>query len=286
MTSRFFASFSLQDLIGNSTSLSSPGGGVSGAIGGASGFVGSGQSHYHKSESLSYPINISSEGEFDERELIESLRASVEQKIVESGGITNTSGYIPGNFNSCEFFIDYTQEGIQGRIIISGNITGRAYRLRADLEEKSQGQGPSFPMVVSSKIRPEGDYHVVAFLHGDPLAQDDKFHHIGTELIKECMKRIPAGFSIDDAKNLRYAEVWTLSRTPQHIKELLRQRGIRERHEMPEEYQDYEKVYFLNDVALRMYEEGGIVLNALTKVTDAQMPSGCSRNLRGPYIPK
>jgi len=215
-----------------------------------------------------------------------SLRASVEQEILESGASISTRGHIPGSFNSSEFFFEYTEEGTQGRIIISGNITGSAYRLRADIEERSEGGGPSFPVEAFGRIRPEGDYYVVAFAREDPLARGDQLHSIGAALIKESSKRIPVSFSNDDARSIRYAEVWTLSRMPQHIRELLRQNGMGERHEIPEEYKDYERVCFLNDVALRMYEEGGVVLNVLKKVTDADMPAGCSRNLRGPYIPK
>jgi hypothetical protein len=287
MTSRFFASFSLQDLIGNRfSSPSSPHCGATGGAGGGVGSVGPGRSYYHKSESLSCPIHRSGEGGFDERELIESLRASVEQEILESGASINTRGDIPGSFNSSEFFLEYTEAGTRGRIIISGNITGSTYRLRADIEERSEGGGASFPVEAFSRIRPEGDYYVVAFAREDPLARGDQLHSIGAALIKESSKRIPVSFSNNDAGSIRYAEVWTLSRMPQHVRELLQQNGMGGGHEMPEEYKGYEKVCFLNDVALRMYEEAGVALNVLKKVTDAEMPAGCSRNLRGPYIPK
>ena len=289
MTSRFFASFSLKDLIGDRfSSPSSPHCGASGGIGGGGGFgsVGSGRSYYRKSESLSCPIPNSGEGGFDEGQLIESLRASVEQEILESGASINTRGYIPGSFNSSEFFLEYTEKGTQGRIIISGNITGSTYGLRADIEEKSEGDGPSCPTEAFGRIRPEGDYYVVAFAPEDSPATDDKLHSVGTELIKESSKRLPASVSNDDAKNIQYAEVWTLSRIPPHIRERLQQNGMWQGHEWPEEYEGYEKVYFLNDVALRMYEEGGIVLKVLKKVTDAEMPAGCRRNLRGPYVPE
>jgi len=38
--------------------------------------------------------------------------------------------------------------------------------------------------------------------------------------------------------------------------------------------------------ALRMYREGGIALDALKKVSGAEMPERCNRILRGPYIPR
>jgi len=73
---------------------------------------------------------------------------------------------------------------------------------------------------------------------------------------------------------------------PQHLKQLLRERGIEQNVDMPEEYKEYEKVFFLNEVALRMYREGGIALDVLKKVSGSDMPKRCNRTLRGPYIPQ
>jgi len=70
------------------------------------------------------------------------------------------------------------------------------------------------------------------------------------------------------------------------LKQLLRERGIEQNVDMPEEYKEYEKVFFLNEVALRMYREGGIALDVLKKVSGPDMPKRCSRTLRGPYIPQ
>ena len=287
MASRFFATFSLQDLIGNRlSSLSAPQCNASGSIGGSTGFISSGQSHYRRSESLSCPLHESSGVEFDKRELIESLMPALERAIMESGASIHTRGQIPGTFHSSEFFIEYIENGIQGRIILSGDGTGRTYRLRADIEEKGNDEASPFPMDAFNRIRPEGDYYVVAFEQGDPLAHDNKLHEIGIEFIKEARHRIPAGFSTEDAKRLQYAEVWTLFKIPQQMKKLMRLRGIEQNVDGADEYQKYETVYFLNEVALQMYEEGGIILKVLKKVSSAELPAGCSRNLRGPYIPK
>lgn len=285
MPSQFFLNFSLEELVSNKFPSLSQHSGTRGSVGGGS-FAGHGLSHYRRSQSVWCPGSKSSKIRFDENELTKSLMAGLEQVVLENEATINADGYIPGKFNSCEFFVEYTQESIQGRIIISGNMEEDAYRLRADIEERSHGEKTLFPREVFGNIRPDGDYHVVAFGEDDPLARNDSLHHIGAELIKESSKRIPAGFSKSDAANLQYAEVWTLYRLPQHMNELFQQRGLGQRIEHPEEYEKYKKVCFLNEVALNMYEDAGIRLQVLKRINSADMPRGCNRNLRGPYIPK
>lgn len=52
------------------------------------------------------------------------------------------------------------------------------------------------------------------------------------------------------------------------------------------EFEGFGKVYFLNDLAFRMYKEGGIDFEVVKIISDAELPGGCSPSLSGPYMPK
>jgi hypothetical protein len=144
------------------------------------------------------------------------------------------------------------------------------------------------------------DYYVIAFTHENPLAQNNKFHHEGVRLIKESVQRIPRGLSKEQAQGLECAIVYTLLALPPHLKEQLQNAKIEAQdseqtwqREMigvmlnpPVEYRQYDQVHFLNEVALRMYKEGGTNLEILKIISEDELPEGSNRSLRGPYIPK
>jgi hypothetical protein len=282
----FFANFSLRELVPNAEAGPSSAGhwGMGGAVGGATGYRASGQSHCHKSESFSLPVSVSGHDRFDEREFVESLKAGIENRIIDNAAVITDRGDIEGNFHSSEFYFEYTQGELRGRIVLSGTLTGTTYSLRANLEERSEG-GFSFADAFQM-MKPEGDYYVVAFAHGDPPAQDNKLLLIGRELITASVDRIRRSMQQEGLKEPISAEVWCLAKLPQQIERLLAEKDLKDRFEVPEEYQEYEKVFFLNDVALQMYSEGGITLEILKKISGAEMPKGCTRTLRGPYLPK
>src|SRR5712692_2061592 len=143
------------------------------------------------------------------------------------------------------------------------------------------------------------DYYVVAFTRDNPLAQDDRFHNEGVKLIKESAPRIPRDISKEQASKLEYAVVFSLPVLPPDIrqslqegynqspgaKHLLQEELIEAMIYPPQEYEQYGKVYFLNEVALRMYRLGGITFDILRKISEEELPKQCSRSLRGPYIP-
>ena len=118
------------------------------------------------------------------------------------------------------------------------------------------------------------DYHVIAFTHESPLAHNNKFHYEGVRLIKDSVLRITHGLSKGQAQDLEYAIVYTLPMLPpllrqqfqntnieaQNIEESQRQEMINVLLNPPEEYEQYDQVYFLNEVALRMYRESGMDL--------------------------
>ena len=138
-TSRFFAQFSLRDLVGiNSSGQAAPQRRGFGGIGGGSGYGGPGPRSHHKSESFSRPLSMPGDETFDEAEFIAALKKEVQSQITASESILTFEGEIEGDFNSSEFFFEYVQGDIKGRIIVSGVVIGNTYRLRAQLEERAE----------------------------------------------------------------------------------------------------------------------------------------------------
>jgi hypothetical protein len=281
IASAFFAKFSLRKLVNDKLRLpaSYPGGASRGV--GRAGLASPGQLLLHKSESFTCPIYASDYVSFDEQGFVTSLKAEIEKEISDCAASITGQGDIEGNFNSSEFYFEYTQEEIKGRIIISGKMVDGGYYLTAGIEEMAKGgefplgaeqfigAGPRatwgipgdvfpFPTNEVKWIKPEGDYYVVLFSQIDPLAHDNKFRHIGLELLRESTTRNPPGLTKEAADGFRYAEVWSL----------------------------FDALYFLNETALQMYREGGIELDVLKKISSAEMPKRCGRVLGGTYIPR
>jgi hypothetical protein len=144
------------------------------------------------------------------------------------------------------------------------------------------------------------NYYVVAFTHENPLAHNNKFHYEGVRLIKESIQRIPRGLSKEQAQELEYAIVYTLLMLSPHLRQQYEKTNIEggnteqaQQQEMlkvrlnpPAEYEEYDQVHFLNEVAVRMYKEGGTDLEILKRISEDELPQGCNRSLRGPYIAK
>ena len=143
-------------------------------------------------------------------------------------------------------------------------------------------------------------YYVVAFTHENPLAQNNKFHSEGVRLIKESVQRIPHGLSKEQIQALEYAIVYTLLMLPPHLRQQFQntkiqaggtaqarqQKMIKIMLNPPVEYEQYDQVHFLNDAAVRIYREGGTDFEILKTVSEDDLPGGCNRSLRGPYVPK
>ena len=53
---------------------------------------------------------------------------------------------------------------------------------------------------------------------------------------------------------------------------------------MPAEYDQFEKVYFLNEVALRMYREAGIDFEVLKTISADEVSKMLGPSLSGPYV--
>jgi hypothetical protein len=153
-----------------------------------------------------------------------------------------------------------------------------------NINESSSGDGLSMADALKM-IKPEGDYYVIALAHGDPLAEDSKMHDLGRDLIRGSIERIRRDMIQPDFRNLKPAEVWVLVSRPPLIEGLLAGTDSQHDYEVPEEYRKYDRVFFLNEEALRMYRDGGVQFDVLKKVSSDQMPAGIHRTIRGPYIP-
>ena len=141
-------------------------------------------------------------------------------------------------------------------------------------------------------------YYVVAFTHENPLAHNNYFHNEGVRLIKACVQKL-RGLSREQLQNLEQAVIYTLLMLPPHLRQQYRDMGIsaadsdrvqqQAKLDMmlnpPTAYEQYDQVYFLNEVAVRMYKEGGSDLEILQTISEDELPAGCNRSLRGPYVP-
>ena len=131
-------------------------------------------------------------------------------------------------------------------------------------------------------------YYVVALEHGDPLLKRHQFNEIGSQLVNESMERIAEEIrrTGDSAftKNLKKVETYTFGevmpgyeeRVPEWAKAYL----------PTEEYKEFGKVYFLNELALKMYREGGVAFEIDRVIADEELPKECCRGIRAPYWPK
>src|SRR6266487_818202 len=211
--SAFYANFSLNDLIRRNTSafkLDDAGGGIGGGggvIGGSSGD--SAAFHYQKSESLSFQIRTDCEA--DQGEFISLLRTDLQNEIATRGAQINSGRELEvGGFQ-----IEYSEDGIQGCIEISGKLSGATnYTVKARLTEASTSE--KRPLIETPKQRhmPDGTYYVVAFMPDDPRALSQEFHEIGQRILRESTERVMKSLSADYSRkdsvlqNLQYAEVY------------------------------------------------------------------------------
>lgn len=111
-----------------------PGG--SSGIGGATGGIGPGGRDVHSSSTSTTGFMINEEGEnkFTESEFIEALTSQIKKEIEESRG--NITG--SGSPASSEFYVDYKDGNIKGRITISGSASGQFYVLKANVDESNK----------------------------------------------------------------------------------------------------------------------------------------------------
>lgn len=131
-------------------------------------------------------------------------------------------------------------------------------------------------------------YYVVAFPQENPLAQHSEFHRWGAELLERSAKQAQQKITESEAAEFEYALVLSLPSIPEAVRDLLppaQAKSLSEAgfpYRMPE-YEGYERVYFLNELALKMYREGGIVFDVLEKITEDELPQGCDMIMLWPH---
>lgn len=111
-----------------------PGGG--GGIGGTVGGIGPGGADVRSSATSSTGFMIIEEGDnkFEESEFIEALSSRIKKEIEESNASITGSGHPTSN----EFYFDYKDGKIKGRITISGSTTGPVYTVQANVAESNK----------------------------------------------------------------------------------------------------------------------------------------------------
>ncbi len=286
--SAFYANFSLPELVKRNKSalrLEDAGGEIGGGVGGSGGPLdGSRPFHYQKSESISFQIRTYSEA--DQREFLSVLRTDLQNEIATRGAQINSERDLVGGFQ-----IEYSEEGIQGCIEISGKFSGATYyTVNARLAETSTSE--KRPLVETQRMgrKPQGTYDVVAFKSDDPRASSQEFLGIAQRTIKESTEKVKQLLRADYSKNhfviqnLQYAEIYSWQPLPPEIKQRWEE-AMGDELYVPAEYDRFAAVYFLNEVALKLYQQAGVDFEVFKTISQDEMPRLPGPSLRGPYLP-
>jgi hypothetical protein len=131
-------------------------------------------------------------------------------------------------------------------------------------------------------------YYVVALERGNPLLERSKFHQLGCKLVDESMKQVREEMlrtgTSSVLKKLERIEVYTFGEVMPGYEHRLSEW---ETFYLPApEYEGFGKVYFLNEVAYRMYKDGGVEFEVSKIITDEELPKGCNRSLGADYLSK
>ena len=284
--SGFYLNFSVSEVIKQMVSSAALicAKGSMGGSGTGSGHSNDERAHYRKHDSFSCHIKPEDREGFDEAELMRELKSKVESEI-SSLGARVTGG---DQFTYSSFYLEYADENITGRIEIKGGFQQENYfRIEVSFDETSSSQNQPLIEKPLDDYQPVGAYHVVAFASDSKEARD--FYEKGRRATAESNERFRQkylnekdNFNDEDYRTVMY--VWT--RTPAHIKERLKDRfnGF---VDLPTEYDGFDKVYFLNDLALQMYREAGEDFKVLKVIPAAEIEKILSRpSFRGYYVPK
>ena len=285
--STFYTTFSLADLIARCTcdfiSSDVSGGGGGGGCATGTGVQDEAQAHYQKSETHSFQIT----GRGEEAQFISQLKAEIEKQIADCGAnVTISVGP-----SKSGFALEYAEEGIRGRIEISGELTANYYSVNVNLIEASGSEKNQSAQLWKMRHDPEGQYYAVGFKPEDPRASTDEFFEIGRRAIKESNdaigKKLVADYSHKDSllSNLKDAEVFCWRKLPAEIT-LRISEAFGEDFSLPSEYDGFAAVYFLNEHALKLYREAGADFEIFKNISSDELPRIPGPSLRGPYLPK
>lgn len=111
-----------------------PGGRIGGGSGIGGGTIGPGGNKAGLSSTTAFMINQEGDNRFIESEFMEALASQIKKEIEEShANITGSASPAPN-----EFYVDYKDGNIKGRITISGSARGQSYVLKANVEESNK----------------------------------------------------------------------------------------------------------------------------------------------------
>jgi hypothetical protein len=115
---------------------SAHGAGGGSGLGGTTGGIGPGRADVRSSATSTAGFTINQEGanKFNESEFIEALASQIKKEIEESHASITASG----NTASNEFWVDYKDGNIKGRITISGSAKGQSYLLKGNVDESNK----------------------------------------------------------------------------------------------------------------------------------------------------
>lgn len=114
---------------------STSGAGGGSGMGGSTGRIGTPGVDVHSSSTSTARFSTIEEGDnkFQESLFIEALASQIEKEIGEThAGITGR-----GNPTPNEFYFDYKDGSIKGRVSVSGVVHGRAYTVNAHIDESN-----------------------------------------------------------------------------------------------------------------------------------------------------
>ncbi|MEK6407179.1 MAG: hypothetical protein AABN34_09470 [Acidobacteriota bacterium] len=111
-----------------------PGGSIGGSSGLGGGTTGPQGTRWQQSSTTGFMINQDGENKFNESEFMEALTSQLKKEIEENSGRITGSGSPSSN----EFYINYKDGNINGRITISGSGRGQPYVLNANVDETSK----------------------------------------------------------------------------------------------------------------------------------------------------
>lgn len=261
--------------------------GSMGDCGIGSGYGDSKNVRYRKHDSFSCHLKDSDKEKFSQAEIIQELKEKMGSEISRH----NAKVVNDNQLNSSSFYLEYTAENIAGRIEITSTLRQENHFLiEVSFNETSTSQ--TTPIVERPPLiyQPIGNYHVVAFVSDNKEAREfyEKARRATEESNERFRQKVLAegdsfrNFRDEDYRVVMY--VWT--RTPSHIKERLNNQldGF---IELPSEYDFFDKVYFLNDLALQMSQEAGEKANVLKIIAAEEVAKLLERpSFQSYYVPK
>ena len=241
-------------------------------------------SHYRNHDSFSCHLKDADKEKFNQAEIIQEILEKTRNEITKFGA--RVAG--ENQLTSSSFYLEYTDENITGRIEVKSSLhQENNFRVEASFDETSTSQKTPIVERPLPSYQPTGNYHVVAFAFDDKEVRE--FYEKGQRSYRKSDERFRQKF-LAEKDNFRDEDyraiiyVWT--RTPDHIKERLKNR-FDKFIELPSEYDCFNKVYFLNDLALQMYREAGEKIDVVKIISAEEVATLLERpSFQGYYVPK